>query len=43
MEKSPPKNRCPVVRVALVAALAARAVLVLPVALAVLLVASNRG
>lgn len=40
MEKSPPKNRCPVVHVAPVAALV---VLVAPAAPAVLLVASNRG
>ena len=46
MEKSPPKNRCPVVHVAPVAALAALvvlAVLAAPVGPAVLLVASNRG
>lgn len=49
MEKSPPKNRCPVVHVAPVAALvvlavpAALAVLVAPAAPVALLVASNRG
>jgi hypothetical protein len=43
MEKSPPKNRCPVVPVAPVAAPVALAVLAVLAAPAVLLAASNRG